>query len=340
MKPNKRTVRVVYMKTIQVCNRRGTPTSAGTQRFPTAQMISVKLNSPWVLSSDVMSARGPGGTDGSSTGNKWFVSGEPMIAHINGQSVRQGSSYNWLFGQGNAGETPPSFNAQMPGIQPGENYGQLFVKRTKVKISYTPHPNITNGDGEQPTTLFGVIATAFGGRFFTRVYNQNTGEWNRQLNDVNICQPDLMSTPNKKFASVAGTALRVQSGTGASATTSKIANSRAHGATLEFDYKPGRFNMGQAKDQSQLRCQIVPQTASSNTQFDTPAGSDPGEEDFLTFGIMPTYARSARAAGDPTADPPIEPIFEGNLVSGYLQLRMEAEIELAEPFTIGATQPN
>eukprot|EP01043_Picozoa_sp_COSAG02_P131800 COSAG02_NODE_69668_length_198_cov_38.787879_1_plen_42_part_10 len=42
-----------------------------------------------------------------------------MIAHINGQSVRQGSSYNWLFGQGNAGETPPSFNAQMPGIQPG-----------------------------------------------------------------------------------------------------------------------------------------------------------------------------------------------------------------------------
>eukprot|EP01043_Picozoa_sp_COSAG02_P146632 COSAG02_NODE_86107_length_100_cov_150.000000_1_plen_29_part_10 len=29
--------------------------------------------------------------------------------------------------------------------------------------------------------------------------------------------------------------------------------------------------MGQAKDQSQLRCQIVPQTASSNTQFDTPA---------------------------------------------------------------------
>eukprot|EP01043_Picozoa_sp_COSAG02_P133061 COSAG02_NODE_71043_length_192_cov_146.462366_1_plen_23_part_10 len=23
----------------------------------------------------------------------------------------------------------------MPGIQPGENYGQLFVKRTKVKIS-------------------------------------------------------------------------------------------------------------------------------------------------------------------------------------------------------------
>eukprot|EP01043_Picozoa_sp_COSAG02_P132263 COSAG02_NODE_70175_length_197_cov_26.581633_1_plen_65_part_11 len=65
-----------------------------------------------------------------------------MIAHINGQSVRQGSSYNWLFGQGNAGETPPSFNAQMPGIQPGENYGQLFVKRTKVKISYTPHPNI------------------------------------------------------------------------------------------------------------------------------------------------------------------------------------------------------
>eukprot|EP01043_Picozoa_sp_COSAG02_P131998 COSAG02_NODE_69880_length_198_cov_19.474747_1_plen_65_part_11 len=65
--------------------------------------------------------------------------------------------------------------------------------------------------------------------------------------------------------------------------------------------------MGQAKDQSQLRCQIVPQTASSNTQFDTPAGSDPGEEDFLTFGIMPTYARSARAAGDPTADPPIEP---------------------------------
>eukprot|EP01043_Picozoa_sp_COSAG02_P133965 COSAG02_NODE_72067_length_188_cov_21.561798_1_plen_28_part_01 len=28
---------------------------------------------------------------------------------------------------------------------------------------------------------------------------------------------------------------------------------------------------------------------------------------------MPTYARSARAAGDPTADPPIEPIFEGNL---------------------------
>eukprot|EP01043_Picozoa_sp_COSAG02_P145495 COSAG02_NODE_84819_length_100_cov_131035.000000_1_plen_33_part_11 len=33
----------------------------------------------------------------------------------------------------------------MPGIQPGENYGQLFVKRTKVKISYTPHPNITNG---------------------------------------------------------------------------------------------------------------------------------------------------------------------------------------------------
>eukprot|EP01043_Picozoa_sp_COSAG02_P131888 COSAG02_NODE_69764_length_198_cov_28.626263_1_plen_65_part_11 len=65
-----------------------------------------------------MSARGPGGTDGTSTGNKWFVSGEPMIAHINGQSVRQGSSYNWLFGQGNAGETPPSFNAQMPGIQP------------------------------------------------------------------------------------------------------------------------------------------------------------------------------------------------------------------------------
>eukprot|EP01043_Picozoa_sp_COSAG02_P133774 COSAG02_NODE_71848_length_189_cov_35.111111_2_plen_33_part_01 len=33
------------------------------------------------------------------------------------------------------------------------------------------------------------MATAFGGRFFTRVYNQNTGEWNRQLNDVNICQP-------------------------------------------------------------------------------------------------------------------------------------------------------
>eukprot|EP01043_Picozoa_sp_COSAG02_P133159 COSAG02_NODE_71144_length_192_cov_35.645161_1_plen_47_part_01 len=33
---------------------------------------------------------------------------------------------------------------------------------------------------------------------------------------------------------------------------------------------------------------------------------------------------AARAAGDPTADPPIEPIFEGNLVSGYLQLRMEA----------------
>eukprot|EP01043_Picozoa_sp_COSAG02_P133653 COSAG02_NODE_71709_length_190_cov_18.461538_1_plen_31_part_10 len=31
-----------------------------------------------------MSARGPGGTDGTSTGNKWFVSGEPMIAHING----------------------------------------------------------------------------------------------------------------------------------------------------------------------------------------------------------------------------------------------------------------
>eukprot|EP01043_Picozoa_sp_COSAG02_P131975 COSAG02_NODE_69856_length_198_cov_20.575758_1_plen_58_part_01 len=58
MKPNKRTVRVVYMKTIQVCNRRGTPSSAGTQRFPTAQMISVKLNSPWVLSSDAMSARG------------------------------------------------------------------------------------------------------------------------------------------------------------------------------------------------------------------------------------------------------------------------------------------
>eukprot|EP01043_Picozoa_sp_COSAG02_P133726 COSAG02_NODE_71797_length_189_cov_61.822222_1_plen_55_part_10 len=55
MKPNKRTVRVVYMKTIQVCNRRVTPTSAGTQRFPTAQMISVKLNSPWVLSSDAMS---------------------------------------------------------------------------------------------------------------------------------------------------------------------------------------------------------------------------------------------------------------------------------------------
>eukprot|EP01043_Picozoa_sp_COSAG02_P132649 COSAG02_NODE_70595_length_194_cov_1390.726316_1_plen_56_part_10 len=36
------------------------------------------------------------------------------------------------------GKHPPSFNAQMPGIQPGENYGQLFVKRTKVKISYTP----------------------------------------------------------------------------------------------------------------------------------------------------------------------------------------------------------
>eukprot|EP01043_Picozoa_sp_COSAG02_P133444 COSAG02_NODE_71467_length_191_cov_17.641304_1_plen_47_part_10 len=35
------------------------------------------------LDADAMSARGPGGTDGTSTGNKWFVSGEPMIAHIN-----------------------------------------------------------------------------------------------------------------------------------------------------------------------------------------------------------------------------------------------------------------
>eukprot|EP01043_Picozoa_sp_COSAG02_P133775 COSAG02_NODE_71849_length_189_cov_34.744444_1_plen_58_part_01 len=36
----------------------------------------VWFDSPWVLSSDAMSARGPGGTDGTSTGNKWFVSGE------------------------------------------------------------------------------------------------------------------------------------------------------------------------------------------------------------------------------------------------------------------------
>eukprot|EP01048_Picozoa_sp_COSAG05_P033478 COSAG05_NODE_13449_length_430_cov_0.622356_1_plen_61_part_10 len=27
------------------------------------------------------------------------------------------------FDQGNAGETPPRFNAQLPGIQPGEKYG-------------------------------------------------------------------------------------------------------------------------------------------------------------------------------------------------------------------------
>jgi len=339
LKPNKRTVRVVFMKTIQICNRRGTPTPAAMQRFPSAQFISVNLNSPWVLASDTFAARGIGGIDGTSTGNKWFVSGEPMSTHTDGESVRQGSSYNWLFGQGGAQtQVPPSFNAQMAGIQPGENYGQLFVKKTKVRINYTPHPNVTNGEGEQPTTLFGVVTTDFGGRFFVRKWNKLTGEWNRQLNDTSICQPDLASTPNKKTAAVTGNALRVANGTGTAITSSKISNSRAHGASLEFDYTPGKFNMGQAKDQSQLRCQIIPTTASSNTQFDTPNGADPGEKDFLTFGICPTYAQSDRAAGDAGTTPPVEPIFEGNLVSGYLQLRMEAEICLAEPFSIGATQ--
>eukprot|EP01043_Picozoa_sp_COSAG02_P134546 COSAG02_NODE_72712_length_182_cov_17.855422_1_plen_53_part_10 len=48
MKPNKRTVRVVYMKTIQVCNRRVTPTSnPGTKSFNYVMKIPSRIEGPW-----------------------------------------------------------------------------------------------------------------------------------------------------------------------------------------------------------------------------------------------------------------------------------------------------
>lgn len=336
LKPNSRTVQVVFMRTIQVINQRQPPQAApNLNRYPSAQYMMLNMSSPWLFANDEYTTAS--GSDGILTRNKWYVNGQPFATHVDGESVRSGTSYNWLFGQGTDAAGP---NSQIPGATPGENYGQLLVSRVKTDITFIPQHNVTSTETTQPTTLFGVHSTSFQGRFFVRKYNPITGEYVRTLITPDVCQPDLAGTPNKKYCSITPQSFTASSESpGGGNVKTTVGNARSHGGKLSFDYTPGKFNMGTAKDQKSLRSQIIPQASGPGLPFNVPQGTAPIEMDYLTIGIMPTYAQSLRAQGDLSADPPIEPVYEGNLSSGYIQLRMTATIKLAEPFSIGATVP-
>jgi len=340
LKPNRKVVRVVFQRTIQVGNYRGRGigTPVVVPRYPAAQFMSVNLNSPWIYADDQFTV-GPYPGEPNNA-NFWEASSQvPMVAHTQSASVRSGTSYPWLFGQGGDTAGP---NTQIPGIAPGEQYGQMFVTRNRVSIRFKPATfdatDSVVAQRIQPTTLFGVIVDKSNGRCFTRVYNGTTGETNVKLIDRTTTLPDLKGTPNKKYCAVEST---VQVSKSASNLTSSVstktpvslANPTAHGGELYFDYRPSKFNLVKdLVDKKEFAAQIFPnsQNSPSGASFNVPTGQQVPELDTLTFGIMPTYGTSTRADNN---------IYDGNLCSGYLQLRMEATILMGEPFTIRADMP-